>query len=70
MEWKLIDKEHLPIGEVLAGNFEPYTHGYKEKLIGGLYINGAGNVTCDAVDTLLYNCTHYIDINKWDPEIW
>jgi hypothetical protein len=69
MEWKQIDKNNLPKGEVLAGNFNPGTEGYKSKLIGYLYLNGAGNVSCDADDTLLGNCSHYVDINNYDPEL-
>ena len=69
MEWKLIDKNNLPKGEVLAGNFESGEYGYKEKLIGTLYVNGAGNVMCESDETLLGNCTHYVDINNYDPEL-
>ena len=69
MEWKKIDKEHLPKGEVLAGNFESGTYGYKQKLIGYLYISGSANVMCDSGDTLLGNCTHYVDVNNYDPEL-
>lgn len=69
MEWIEIDKNNLPKWEILAGNFDPDTNGYKEKLIGYLYLNGAGNVICDSDETMLKNCTHYIDINAADPDI-
>jgi hypothetical protein len=68
MEWIKIDKDNLPEGEVLAGNFEPNTHGYKEKLVGYLYTNGKGNVTCVVSEIILNYCTHYININDYDPE--
>ena len=69
MEWKVIDKNNLPKGEVLAGNFEPGTEGYKEKLIGYLFITGAGHVSCGDDVMLLTKCTHYVDINNYDPDL-
>jgi hypothetical protein len=68
MKWTKIDKEKLPKEEVLAGNFDIDSYGYGEKLIGNLYVNGNGNVTCDSDDTMLKHCTHYIDINHYDPD--
>ena len=68
MNWIKINKDDLPTGEVLAGNFESRTPGYKHKLIGNLYLNGAGNVVCDSGDTLLNHCSHYVDINNYDPD--
>ena len=68
MEWKLIDKNNLPKGEVLAANFNSGTFGHKDKLIGTLYVNGAGNVTCDADDTIFNDCTHYADVNNNNPQ--
>jgi len=70
MEWKLIDKNNLPKEEVLAGNFGPRTYGYEEKLIGCLYISGSGSICCNDDDgQVLGDCTHYIDINNYDPAL-
>ena len=65
MEWILIDKSNLPEGEILAANFKPRTYGYKEKLLGYLHITG-DSITCENENEVLGNCTHYIDLNKFD----
>ena len=62
MEWTKIDFNNLPSGEVLAANFKPKTYGYLEKLLGYLSDDG----TCSEENTILENCTHYIDLNKYD----
>lgn len=64
MEWIKLNKENLPEGEILAANFKVDTYGYKEKIIGYLYVNN-DNVECDGGE-ILENCTHYIDINNFD----
>ena len=66
MNWIEIP-DNIPEGEVLAANFKPRTYGYKEKNIGYLQLEGNGTVTCDGEGCILENCTHYIDINKFDP---
>lgn len=67
MEWQKIDPQALPLGEVLAANFEPRTYGYKEKLVGYLSLNRQhGYVSCIQDGVELTSCTHYIDIHKFD----
>lgn len=69
MEWIKIDKENLPEGEVLAGNFKKGTYGFKEKCIGFLGIDeGEDFVSCENDNEVLENCAHYIDLSKHDPE--
>ncbi len=65
--WIKIDKENLPEGKVLAANFKARTYGYKEKLIGYMYID-ENEISCEGVGVTLSGCTHYIDINKHDVE--
>lgn len=65
MIWIPIDPENLPVGEVLAANFEVGSNNYRKKLIGYLE-RVAGSVVCDSEDTLIYDVTHYIDIHKFD----
>lgn len=65
MNWIKIDLENLPTGIVLAANFEEFTFGYKEKMIGSVsQYNGV--VVCENDYDILDNVTHYIDINKFD----
>lgn len=66
MEWIPIDIDKLPVGEVLAANFQVNSCGYREKLVGYIGIELDGVVTCDSDDTTLENVTHYIDIHKFD----
>ena len=69
MKWIPIDPDNLPKGEVLAANLEPGTHGYSEKLLGYLRFIESGQgetVICEDDQQLIYGCTHYIDINKFD----
>lgn len=67
IEWLDIEKDNLPEREVLAANFSKKSYGYGEKLVGRLYINEVFDyVTCEAEDTVLENCTHYVDIHKFD----
>ena len=65
MEWITIDINNLPEGEVLAANFKPYSYGYKEKLLGCIY-EDTGIAICESSNEVLENCTHYIDIDKFD----
>jgi hypothetical protein len=65
MQWLPIPNE-LPTHEVLAANFKRGSYGYKDKLIGYLYYTSTGTLSCDADTMTLENCTHYIDINKYD----
>ena len=65
MKWIEINPEKLPEIEVLGANFKPGTYGYKEKLIGWLGKNAEG-IYCDDEYQILENCTHYIDIHKFD----
>lgn len=70
MEWLPIDINNLPKGEVLAANFKSRSYGFREKLVGHLHINEVLDVvTCTAEDTILYDCTHYIDIHKFDIDL-
>lgn len=66
MKWIPINPDNLPQGEVLAGNFQKGTFGYLEKIVGILYKDEYEEIACSAEDTILENCTHYIDINKYD----
>jgi len=64
MEWIKLEIGNLPTSKVLAANFAKGTHGYKEKILGYVFSIG-GVINCNANETL-ENCTHYIDINKYD----
>jgi len=66
MHWIEINKTNLPKGEVLSANFNPFSYGYKEKLLGFLYIE-KGIVIASNKNEVLENCTHFIDIHKHDP---
>lgn len=72
MEWIGLTekyKDNLPLHEVLAANFNPTSPQYKQKVIGQLlYGDPKEGFVCWNVDHYLENCTHYIDINKWDIE--
>ena len=67
MNWEKIDTENLPANEVLAANFKAGTFGYKEKIIGHLGID-EGKIICESECEMLENCTHFIDINKYDND--
>lgn len=68
MKWIRINTKKLPTGEVLAGNFKPLGHGYKEKMIGNLELDeGEELAHCCSEDNYLGNCTHYIPIDEHDP---
>jgi len=67
MEWTVLDKEKIPQGEILAANFKPKSYGYKEKLLGYLYYDETEEmITCESGSEVLENCTHYIDLSKYD----
>lgn len=62
MKWLKIDFNNLPEGEVLAANFNKDTYGYREKIIGYLVADDI----CENDYEILENCTHYIDLKKYD----
>lgn len=64
MHWLPIDPDNLPEGEVLAARFNG--DGYNFKQLGFLHINDRGLINCHKHKSVLANCTHYIDINKFD----
>jgi len=64
MKWLIINKDDLPIGEVLAANFNSGTYGYKEKALGYLEEDN-GMIVCDGAERL-DNCTHYIDLDRFN----
>lgn len=66
MNWIKIDLENLPTGIVLAANFKEDTFGYKDKMIGYIYLYDDGLLCCESDREVLENVTHYIDINKFD----
>lgn len=66
MEWKKINRFKLPEGEVLAANFNAGTFGYKEKIIGYMTRQEDSTVQCESEHEVLENCSHYIEINKFD----
>ena len=66
MEWIKIDKDNLPKNEVLAGNFKE-GFGYMEKLIGWLGVDDNNAICCESNSEVLEDCTHYIDIHKFNP---
>jgi hypothetical protein len=69
MEWILLDPNNLPEKEVLAANFKSGTFGYKEKLVGYLGVDERNNnIVCEAESVILENCTHYVDLEKFDIE--
>jgi hypothetical protein len=63
MHWLPIDPDNLPEGEVLAARFNG--DGFKFKQLGFLSKEN-GRIHCVKNGSLLKNCTHYIDINKYD----
>ncbi|KKL26006.1 hypothetical protein LCGC14_2399630 [marine sediment metagenome] len=65
MEWIKIDIDKLPEDEVLAANFQLGTYGVKEKLIGWIG-DDQGSIYCESEYEVLGNCTHYIDLSKFD----
>ena len=65
MQWKPIIENNLPDECVLAANFKPYTYGYQEKLVSYLGRNEEG-IYCDSEYEILENCTHYIELDKYD----
>lgn len=65
--WNKIDVNNIPEEEVLAANFEPFTHGYKEKIVGSLYFD-TGKVVCENEHEVLENCSHYLKIHDFDIE--
>lgn len=65
MEWIKINPDNLPASEILAANFKPGTYGYTEKLLGYLSSDN-GDISCENDSEFLENCSHYIDINKYD----
>ncbi len=67
--WIKIEPNHLPQGEVLAGNFRQGTYGFKEKLIGYVCLVHHSEIVCEAGSEVLENVTHFIDIHKEDPEV-
>ena len=67
MVWIEIDPDNLVEVEVLAANFRPETYGYKEKLVGCLYVED-GIIMCDDGSTVLAGCTHYIKLDEFDIE--
>lgn len=64
-EWIPIDKDNLPEGEVLAACFDKTKDAYKRKVIGEIEI-WERRICCRGDMPYLINCTHYIDINKYD----
>jgi hypothetical protein len=66
MEWIKIDKDNLPTYEVLAGNFKSRSFGFREKIIGYLSESAEGGIQCENENQILYDCTHYIDIDNYD----
>ena len=65
MEWQKINKNRIPNSEVLSANFQPGTYGYREKLIGYLSIKD-DCIICENENESLENCSHYIDLQKFD----
>jgi hypothetical protein len=65
MEWIKIDKNNLPVDEILTANFMPFTYGYKEKILGRCYIED-DTIICENEHEQLNNCTHYIPIHTFD----
>ena len=69
MEWIKLNENNLSEKIVLAANFKKGTYGYKEKKIGHLYYDEGGDFFgCVDNSEQLENCTHYIDIDKYDIE--
>lgn len=76
MKWIKIDKDNLPSGDVLAGNFNVGSDCYKNKLYGTLSVDERGSVYCFCANYRNCECeydltdaTHYIDIDKFDSEV-
>ena len=64
MNWIKLEIGTLPEGEILCANFAKGTYGYREKIIGYAFDND-DTISCEG-NELLENCTHYIDLNKYD----
>jgi len=57
LSWQPIDPNNLPNGEVLATDGAEIAIGYLQR-----FINDSAII--ENKNEVLYNCTHYIDINK------
>lgn len=69
MEWIKLHKDKLPEHKVLAANFKEGTYGYTKKILGYVYYHEYDdNFGCVDEHLMLENCTHYIDIDKYDIE--
>lgn len=66
MKWTPIDTNNLPDKEILAANFKQGSYGYKEKLLGYIGVGDDGVICCENDNEVLENCTHYIDLSKFD----
>ena len=66
MEWIKLDMDNLPDNEVIAVCFENGSNFWAHKLIGYVFGNGEF-ISCEDGDSnLICDCTHYIDIHKFD----
>ena len=68
MFWIKLNIKNLPKNKVLASNFRKKSYGYKEKLIGYLVIEN-DSIVCESDSEVLSNCTHFVDISKYDLNI-
>lgn len=69
--WVELTVDNRPEGEVLAANFKPRTHGYREKLVGyiGLqdyHADGSPHFFAQSDDVELDNVTHFIYLKHFD----
>lgn len=66
MKWVKLTENNIPSHEVLCGNFNKGTFGYKEKLIGYVIFDGE-EFYCDNDTDSLGDVSHYIDIHDFEP---
>ena len=63
MHWIKVTKENLPGKEVLALNYMKNTYGFKEKLLGYIYVDdeSTSGFACEDEGQILQSVTHFID---------
>jgi hypothetical protein len=63
IDWVKLDEKYIPDGEILAGNFEKGSYGYKEAIIGFLRYCPNEKFICENDFEILKNVTHWSIVN-------
>lgn len=67
MEWIKLNDNNIPVGSsVLAANFNEGDFLNKKKIYGYIYKDSYDDFVCENEYQILYNVTHFIDIDKFD----